>query len=59
MKADGKVKHVLCSPKGMVQASQKGKNVIIKGKKPGIAEVTAYDKNYEQVGYWVIEVVPK
>ena len=59
MKADGKVKHVLCSPQGMVQASQKGKNVIIKGKKPGIAEVTAYDKNYEQVGYWVIEVVPK
>ena len=59
LKADGKVKYVVCSPEGMVQASKKGKNIIIKGKKTGIVEVKAYDKKYQQVGYWVIEVVPK
>ena len=59
VKAYGKIKTVWATEKGIVKYTKKGKSLTIKGKKPGIVGIAAYDKNGEVVGYWTVEVIPK
>ncbi len=54
-----KIKKFTVSEKGIVNVSKSGKKMIVKGKKPGIVTVVAYDKNGYEVGSWVVEVKPR
>ena len=59
IKASGKIYDVEVTEKGIVKCKAKGKKLTIKGKKPGVVGVVAFDKYDNTVGIWIIKVDPK
>ena len=56
LRADKKIKKLKVSNKSVVKAVKNGKKIIVKGKKAGIATITAYGKKGKLLDSWVIEV---
>ncbi len=55
-KVKKKVAKVEVSDKSVVKVKKHGKKVIVKGKRSGMATITAYDKKGKELGNWTVEV---
>ena len=56
LRAEKKAAWVTVSDESIAKVKTKGKKIKIKGKKPGVVTVTAYDKKDRVIGNWIVKI---